>query len=110
MSKILDLTSALTLCTCRASCTLLCGVCMSPTFRDGPCIKRLWAKHMASDAGKIAAQRFNELIQADGIERAIDWLEEQGMPLEPWQATAFRAIMSHQTKLRDTGPNIPPGY
>jgi hypothetical protein len=27
------------------------------------------------------------------VERAIDWMEEQGQALEPWQAQAFRAIM-----------------
>jgi hypothetical protein len=33
------------------------------------------------------------------IERAIDWLEEQGTPLLPWQAAAFRAIMLHDGKV-----------
>lgn len=32
----------------------------------------------------------------DKIEQCIDWMEEQGMPLVPWQANAFRAIMKHQ--------------
>jgi hypothetical protein len=30
------------------------------------------------------------------VERAIDWMEEQGTPLLPWQAAAFRAIMLHK--------------
>jgi hypothetical protein len=29
------------------------------------------------------------------IESCIDFMEELGMPLLPWQATAFRAIMMH---------------
>jgi pyruvate-formate lyase-activating enzyme len=32
------------------------------------------------------------------VERAIDWMEEQGTPLLPWQAVAFRAIMLHDGK------------
>lgn len=27
------------------------------------------------------------------VERAIDWMEDQGIVLQPWQATALRAIM-----------------
>lgn len=30
------------------------------------------------------------------IEAMIDWMEDNGIPLEPWQASAFRAIMRAQ--------------
>lgn len=34
------------------------------------------------------------------VEECIDLMEEQGMPLQPWQATAFRAIMLHDGPIR----------
>jgi hypothetical protein len=36
---------------------------------------------------------FDELV-----ERCIDFMESLGLPLEPWQANAFRAIMLWQNK------------
>ena len=35
-------------------------------------------------------------LHDDVVERCIDWLESQGMPLHPWQAKALRAIMARE--------------
>jgi hypothetical protein len=40
------------------------------------------------------------LSDEEVVERAIDWLEDAGMTLLPWQAEAFRAIMLQPVKSR----------
>lgn len=107
-------------------CSTQCRVCYSPQWVNHACVQQLWHMHASSDAGKAAAQRFKDMIEKDKtqykpkpgdvvrlpvmerlrhteplpdddkIEQCIDWMEEQGMPLQPWQANAFRAIMKHQ--------------
>lgn len=130
-----DLTKAYPLCTCGSVCSRSCVVCASVTYAKGPCVQQLWREHTASDEGKAAAQRFNDmqdkeftgiktinglpyvitngwkmgidgqvtsyepnppvLTDAEIVERTIDFTEQLGMYLEPWQATALRAILLH---------------
>lgn len=123
MSSI-ELTGALPLCTCPGNgpCNPQCPVCNSWAFAHGPCVRQLWAEHVNSDAGKLAAQRFNDMVANKPLtaktpltddelaEQAIDWIEEQGLALQPWQATMLRAVLTGQAKLRNTGSNTPPGW
>lgn len=117
-----ELSTAFTLCTCGSVCTRQCTVCYSTTWFKQPCVKRLWEQHTQSDAGKDAAKRFNDMLKAGDpvslgevmmhipahfdpighpmtdaqiVERTIDFAEELGMYLEPWQAAALRAILLH---------------
>lgn len=137
---ITELSTAFTLCMCSGVlCSRTCPICYSPRWVDGPCVQQLWREHASSDAGKAAAQAFNDTVRtevpfrgikvidglpyvvADGqklgidgtltpyitdrdadiltdaeiVERIIDFTEQLGMYLEPWQATALRAILLH---------------
>lgn len=131
---IIELSNAFTLCTCSGTlCSTQCHVCYSPKWESYACVQQLWREHAASDAGKAAGQRFNDMIEHSDeykigdhvslaevmqripvkggrdpvryeydvlsdeqiVERAIDTIEQLGMVLEPWQATALRAILLH---------------
>jgi hypothetical protein len=52
--------------------------------------------HMVGTPAGIPTQTRPADSPEELIERAIDWMEEQGTPLLPWQAAAFRAIMLHK--------------
>lgn len=113
---IRELSNAYTLCLCPENgCARSCTVCSATTWEKGPCVRQLWNAHAASDTGKAAARRFDEMVREVGtvpyvtgpstdpevlsdaeiVERTIDFTEAMGMYLEPWQAAALRAIMLH---------------
>lgn len=127
MGDITELSTAFTLCMCSDTvCSRTCPICYSPRWVEGPCVQQLWREHASSDAGKRAAQAFNDMVKkykpgdivtmptlvrgepgppsepdppvltdAEIVERTIDFTEQLGMYLEPWQATALRAILLH---------------
>jgi hypothetical protein len=117
MSYIHELSIAFGLCTCKDHCLRSCTVCQSSTWSTRGCVKELWNWHINSDEGKAAAQRFNDMIanipqgplpevwiqqpdppvltDAEIVEKTIDFAEQLGMYMEPWQAAALRAILLH---------------
>lgn len=104
---IAELSNAYTLCTCGAVCTRACTVCASVTWERGPCVKQLWAERANTimpvkiPPGSKVVERgdnyaiWEELSDAEIVERTIDFVEKLGMYMEPWQAAALRAILLH---------------
>jgi hypothetical protein len=116
MIDITELSNAYVLCTCSAVCTRACLICSSVTWEKGPCVKQLWVWHGNAEAEHAATQRFRNSMsvpvadipplreslsdEEKRVEQMIDWMEDNGIPLQPWQAMAFRAIMLEQGKRR----------
>lgn len=65
-----------------------------PVYKPGDRVSLAEVMQRMPIRGYVAPQQ--EPTDDDKIEQCIDWMEEQGMPLVPWQANAFRAIMKHQ--------------
>lgn len=87
------LETAYSLCVCGDVCTRACTVCFSVTYQYQACVKQLWyqANMSVDNIARVAVPPSKEQL----IEDCIDWLENNGMPLLPWQAAAFRAIMTY---------------
>ena len=49
-------------------------------------------------------------VDPESVERAIDFMEELGIPLVPWQAMAFRAIMLWDGKIEVMTPRQHPQH
>lgn len=101
-----ELSNAYTLCTCSIVCSRACTVCASTTWEKGPCVKQLWAEHeterlrrsMPGPTPRVTWKGGKEpdvLSDAEIVERTIDFVEQLGMYMEPWQAAALRAILLH---------------
>lgn len=56
-------------------------------------IRMLKGKAIGTYGGVPVVPEGRNLTLKEKVERTIDWMEEMGIPLLPWQATAFRAIM-----------------
>jgi hypothetical protein len=54
--------------------------------------------------GEAAGVQQVRKVDPESVERAIDFMEEIGMPLVPWQAMAFRAIMLWDGKIEVMAP------
>lgn len=128
-----NLTMAAQLCQCNGEfCDSRCVVCFSPKWQAYACIKQLWQEHIRKHApndapgpdGFVCGFHCDQWAVSDhcpihrhdmtpeqAMERAIDWLEDNGIVLEPWQATAFRAIMLDQRVVHNGNVMlIPPGW
>ena len=89
------------LCICNGDfCNRDCTVCFSPTWEGFACVKHLHATMIG--AGNVPVSLPPNLRSLpnpklpprnDVAERCIDWLEEQGIPLEPWQAQMLRTML-----------------
>lgn len=116
-----ELERAAQLCTCPGDdgfCDRACTTCAMPTWSaQARCVKSLWANMLDAMGGDTftvehtppgqpilqypvlnvepLVDMARKALPPDKIEEAIDWLEANGMPLVPWQAYMFRAIMSH---------------
>lgn len=88
------------LCTCNGeSCDRACTVCFSPTWEGFACVKRIHETMIGAASVPVSLPpnldtRTNPQLppRNDVAERCIDWLEEQGIPLEPWQAMMLRKL------------------
>lgn len=131
-----ELSRAYVMCTCGDVCVRSCVVCSSVTWEKGPCVKQL-AKGYATQrfnatvlvSGQMALCLNENLYPCDEgcvcgvtdqakptreelVEQCIDWLEEAGMPLQPWQAVVLRQTLLNEHVITAGGYRvaIPTGY
>lgn len=110
-----QLRAANDLCTCGSFCMRSCTVCHSTTWQSHDCVKQLALQVFPPSllinvdpelSQRVAARNPGKFIASPSVlsqrvEEAIDWMEEHNMPLQPWQATAFRAIMAARKDGKD---------